>query len=136
MSNHIISGQDSTTKKAHPIKASDGNLHVKTDSLQIGTIFNNQAVGAGANVLSSAITQESNSDFVIYGEDSASANGLLKVFICETESGTYYQAMEMLTSVAGSIYGRFPIHTKFFKISYANTSGGTTNITIKFSSKN
>ncbi len=157
MSNHIISGKDSTNNKVHPIKATSGDLHIKLDSanttqltninsklgdlylqrdLQNGTIFNNQTITAGGNQMSSVFTQASNSDFVFYGEDSTSSNGVIKVFISDTETGTYYEALENLISVSGSIYGRFPIYTKFFKISFANTSAQSTNITLKFSSKN
>lgn len=157
MSNHIISGKDSTNNKVHPIKATSGDLHIKLDSanttqltninsklgdlylqrdLQNGTIFNNQTIGAGGSQMSSVFTQESNSDFVFYGEDTTSSNGLIKIFISDTETGTYYETLELLSSVSGSIYGRFPIYTKFFKISFTNTSSQSTNITLKFSSKN
>ena len=44
MSNHIICGKDSTNNKAHGIKASNGDLHIKVDSAnttQLGNINTN-----------------------------------------------------------------------------------------------
>jgi len=167
MSNHIICGKGSTNNKAHGIKASNGDLHIKIDSanttqlsnintglsntgaiwtklgtlypkkdLEVGTLFNNQAVASGNNIMSAVQTQASNSEFVFYGEDTTSAGGVIKVFISDDENGTFYEALELLNSVQGTIYGRFPIYTKFFKVSYANTSNASTNITIKYSTKN
>jgi len=167
MSNHIICGKDSTNNKAHGIKASNGDLHIKVDTanttqltnintslsatgalwaklgtlypkkdLEIGTLFNAQACASGNSIMSAVQTQGSNSEFVFYGEDSASAGGVIKVFISDDQNGTFYEALELLASVQGTIYGRFPIYTKFFKISYANTSNASTNITIKYSTKN
>ena len=112
-----------------------GTLYPKKD-LEVGTLFNNQAVASGNNVMSAVQSQASNSEFVFYGEDTTSAGGVIKVFISDDQNGTFYEALELLNSIQGTIYGRFPIYTKFFKVSYANTSNASTNITIKYSTKN
>lgn len=103
-------------------------------NLVSGFIFNSQTVSAGANTTSAVITQEKNTEFVFYGEDSTSSNGVIKILISD-DNVNFYASLELLQSIQGSIYGRFPIYSKYFKISFENTSASSTDLILKFSSK-
>lgn len=104
-------------------------------SIQNGYIFNNQSISASTTYTSSVITQEKHIEFVFYGSDSTNSNGIIKVLISD-DNINFYESFELIQSISGSIYGRFPIYSKYFKITFNNTSASSTNIILKYSSKN